>query len=104
MIPDKMEPSGDSPAGINARHSPARAAPVRALFRRSVLQQSLLARSLLSAAPGLAPELVDELVKLPLSIDDRGRRSTVPTCRQSSTTLRAPGTQNSGRVKEAGVF
>lgn len=107
MIPYKLEPSGDSPTGINASHSPARATLVRALSRRSALGQIGLAGLSLFAAPALAPALANQLVKLPLPSDPRERPMTDDFPQKGSMILqraRPPLLETPMEVFDRGVF
>lgn len=102
MVPYKPNPSGDSPMGLSG-HSSARATLVRAPSRRSALRQIGLAGLSLFAAPALA----DELVKLPLPSDPRGRPMTHDFPQKQSMILqrtRPPLLETPMEVFDRGVF
>src|ERR1700747_2870912 len=105
MIP--YEPSRNPPAEVNGGHSPTRAALLRAQSRRSAIRQIGLAGLGLFAAPGLAPALADELVKLPLPSDPRDRRMTHDCPQKGSMILqrtRPPLLETPMEVFDRGVF
>jgi DMSO/TMAO reductase YedYZ molybdopterin-dependent catalytic subunit len=105
MIP--YEPSRNSPVDVNGSHSPTRAALLRAQSRRSAIRQIGLAGLGLFAAPGLAPALADELVKLPLPSDPRERPMTHDFPQKGSMILqrtRPPLLETPMAVFDRGVF